>query len=295
MPAQLEDLAPQLVQFVPSLLAPVERSITLIKPGRARLPGLDNAALQLLRKKQIRLRALTTTTRTAAADLGPHVARALASTLIFAQQEAGTAVCIDSRGWIVTCAHCFGESPQEWRKQRYKWLLYYSGLAVQAECHVWDARRDLALAKVIRMEWPEAQGHRLPRPDSVYWATRADDLETASSRKTDYDLVEISQGRLRGMVPGADPHDNSDIGALKHDAWTYWGHSGAPLLRWADGTLVGLHSSWDDTTAMRHGVPLVAIREFLRAHLPTERIGLSLAPQGASATEREIIVIDSSD
>ncbi|KAJ5806715.1 hypothetical protein N7474_010307 [Penicillium riverlandense] len=219
----------------------------------------------------------------AAADLGPHVPRAIASTLIFAQQEAGTAVCIDSRGWIVTCAHCFGESPQEWRAQRYKWLLYYSGLAVQAECRAWDARRDLALAKVIRMESPEAQGHRLPRFTFTFLATRstnrdrilctghpgADDLESASPRKADYDLVEIFQGRHRGMVPGADLHDNSEIGALKHDAWTYWGHSGAPLLRWADGTLLGLHSSWDDTTAVRHGVPLVAIREFLMASPPS--------------------------
>jgi V8-like Glu-specific endopeptidase len=47
-----------------------------------------------------------------------------------------------------------------------------------------------------------------------------------------------------------------------HGCWTYWGHSGAPLLD-ANGKLVGLHSSWDDTTAMRRGVPLEAIRAFL--------------------------------
>jgi len=29
-----------------------------------------------------------------------------------------------------------------------------------------------------------------------------------------------------------------------------------------------LHSSWDDKTAMRHGVPWVAIQEFLKKHLP---------------------------
>lgn len=27
-----------------------------------------------------------------------------------------------------------------------------------------------------------------------------------------------------------DLHNNEEIGALKHDCWTYWGHSGAPLL-----------------------------------------------------------------
>lgn len=66
------------------------------------------------------------------------------------------------------------------------------------------------------------------------------------------------------MVPGADPNNNSVIGSLKHDAWTYWGHSGAPLLKAVDGTLIGLHSSWDDKTAMRHGVPLIAIKQFLQ-------------------------------
>jgi hypothetical protein len=40
------------------------------------------------------------------------------------------------------------------------------------------------------------------------------------------------------------------------------------LLRRGDGALVGLHSSWDDKTAMRHGIPWVAIEEFLKEHLP---------------------------
>ena len=95
-----------------------------------------------------------------------------------------------------------------------------------------------------------------------------DDLEATSSRRTKYNLIEVSEGTFRGMVRGADPNDNSEIGALMHDAWTYWGHSGAPLLRESDGTLVGLHSSWDDQTAMRHGIPLVAIREFLSESSP---------------------------
>lgn len=91
-----------------------------------------------------------------------------------------------------------------------------------------------------------------------------DDLESSTARKTKYSLVEVSEGCFRGMVIGIDPLDNSSIGTLKHDAWTYWGHSGAPLLRKDDGTLVGLHSSWDNETAMRHGIPLVAIHDLAR-------------------------------
>lgn len=48
-----------------------------------------------------------------------------------------------------------------------------------------------------------------------------------------------------------------------HDCWTYWGHSGAPILEVNKGTLVGLHSSWDEETGMRRGVGGVAIVAFL--------------------------------
>lgn len=40
--------------------------------------------------------------------------------------------------------------------------------------------------------------------------------------------------------------------------------AGAPLLSAADGTLIGLHSSWDEKTTMRHEIPQVAIEEFLQ-------------------------------
>jgi len=94
-----------------------------------------------------------------------------------------------------------------------------------------------------------------------------DDFEAEGNKKTQYNLLEISEGRFKGMVKGQDPQDSGDIGSLMHDCWAYWGHSGAPLVSFEDGSLVGLHSSWDDKTAMRHGVPGVAIKEFLRGNL----------------------------
>ena len=191
-----------------------------------------------------------------------------------------------------------------------KWLLYYNGLAVQVECQAWDERRDLALAKIVRIEIlderqesvtpifacvPIAESMSTSSPIFCIGQPGADDLESVSPRKTAYDLVELSRGRLCGMVAGADPQDNSGIGALKHNAWTYWGHSGAPLLRRSDGALLGLHSSWDDATAMRHGVPLIAIRAFLREHL-AEPVDLTVPEAREDVREnRDIIVIDSSD
>lgn len=170
-------------------------------------------------------------------------------------------------------------------------MLFYTGLAVQVECRVWDARRDLALGRIVAVEAPlppppsppstttnnNEEGESIPTFSFIPISTTvkkgtsiicigqpgADDLESASSRKTKYNLLEISRGTYRGIVAGADPNDNSEIGTLMHDAWTYWGHSGAPLVRSSDGMLVGLHSSWDEGTGMRRGVPGVAIGGFL--------------------------------
>ena len=147
---------------------------------------------------------------------------------------------------------------------------------------MWDSGVDLALAKIIALETTVGESVGVPRFSYVQLAGQAphrgaeiicvgqpgrDDLESKSRRKTKYNLVEISEGCFRGMVPGVDPLDNEEIGTLMHDAWTYWGHSGAPLLSRDSGMLVGIHSSWDDKTTMRHGVPLVAVKWFIERNL----------------------------
>jgi Trypsin-like peptidase domain len=263
-------------------------AVQIVPPG-SKLSGLTAVELRLLREKQARL-ASTAPSTLASLPL-THSRNALEASLIFAQYEAGSAVCIDPAGWLLTCAHCFGDTEEEWKaSDRRKWLLFYTGLAVQVQCQVWDSKRDLALLKIIAVESSRGNDGAIPTFRFVPLSALApgpnqntpifcigqpgrDDLESTSDRKTLYHLIEVSHGKFRGMVPG-DPHDNSEIGALKHDAWTYWGHSGAPLLRESDGTLIGLHSSWDDTTTMRHGVAHVAIEHFLRQHLP-RRIGQS--------------------
>jgi hypothetical protein len=248
-------------------------------PG-SKLPGIPVEELKLLREKQTRLAINALSTLNDLPD-GRHAHKALEATLIFAQYEAGTAVCIGPAGWVLTCAHCFGDSEEEYENSnKRRWLLFYTGLAVQVECRVWDDRRDLALLKIIAIEsseegaptfaWVPVATDKPPYrlPIICIGQPGRDDLEATSSRRTKYHLVEISHGCFQGMVEGVDPQDNSEIGTLMHDAWTYWGHSGAPLLRESDGALVGLHSSWDDETAMRHGIPHVAIKGFLRENEP---------------------------
>ncbi|KAF7367116.1 AT hook domain-containing protein family protein [Mycena sanguinolenta] len=253
--------------------------IQIIKPG-SRLPGLEASELALLREKQRKLRTQAQKTVASLPTDSQHMRTALEASLIFAQEEAGSAVCVDPAGWVLTCAHCIAETEDEYRTATAAtwWLLFYTGLAVQVECRAWDPQRDLALLKIIATECNrELPAFRSLHPSASAPASGTrivcigqpgqDDLESASARRTNYPFVFVSSGKVRGMLPGADPHDNSEIGTLKHDAWTYWGHSGAPLIHMEDGTLIGLHSSWDDETAMRHGVPHVAIQTFLRQHL----------------------------
>ncbi|KAJ0415778.1 trypsin-like cysteine/serine peptidase domain-containing protein [Aspergillus carlsbadensis] len=307
--ARIPITADPAIHATPNQVQSFTSGIKLIPQATSSLPDLDAEGARILRKKQQRLRASAQSISSLASKYGSHISNALQTTYIFAQHEAGTAVCVDAAGWILTCAHCFGESEDEWRAQRRKWLLAHGGVAVEVECMFWDARRDLALGRIVCVEGahvPDAfacvmlppsrlkgEGVYMRAPIVCIGQPGADDLESERPRKTDYALVEISEGRLRGLIPRADPQDNSEIGTLRHDAWTYWGHSGAPLLCRETGTLLGLHSSWDDETAMRHGVPLAAIREFLMEYLRGFSTGEDSAVSGDEPGEQtEVIMID---
>ena len=281
-PAAPPALIEPIVTFKAGSTSSPLQKVNIISPG-SRLPNLNAVELSLLRRKQAKLsRTAPSTLQSFTAK--PRLVNALNSALIFAQHEAGSAVCIDSAGWILTCSHCFGESKAGYKADtKRRWLLYYTGLAVQVECRFWDPRRDVALLKIIAIECKPSDSGDIPVFPSVRLGSQSlnprvpiicigqpesEDLESETVRRTKYDLVEVSEGVFRGLVRNADPQDNSEIGTLMHDAWTYWGHSGAPLLKKADGTLVGLHSSWDSETGMRQGISIEAIREFLWQYLP---------------------------
>lgn len=298
MPDNQRVLRSRLTKTISAVLPPVILSIQpstssspsefrMVAPG-ATLPGLDSTELSLLRKKQRQLQSSASATLSSLLSRN-HPRTALEASLIFAQHEAGTAVCIDATGWVLTCSHCFGDTEEEWRAKKCKWLLFYTGLAVQVECRAWDSMRDLALLKIIAIESGASQktdnpvfsfvplSASAPLPKTLIFCVGqpgSDDLESTTDRRTNYNLIEVSEGKFCGMIPGADPDNNSVIGSLKHNAWTYWGHSGAPLLKAVDGTLIGLHSSWDDKTAMRHGVPLIAIKHFLQ-----QQVDAAIVPQ----------------
>ncbi|KZL72576.1 AT hook domain-containing protein [Colletotrichum tofieldiae] len=211
------------------------------------------------------------------------LASSVMATLVFAQEEAGTAVCISPGGILLTCSHCIAETADEFDSHKSHWLLFASGQVVEAKPLAWDAKRDLALLKIIAAQpspaLPSAAAASsppfpfiTPSPTPPPLQTRlicighpgSEDLEAADpGTKTDYGVLHLSIGTFRGCAAGQDPQDNSEIGALMHTCWTYWGHSGAPLLERRTGMLVGLHSSWDDETGMRRGVAWEAVVGFL--------------------------------
>ncbi|GJC81026.1 hypothetical protein ColLi_03864 [Colletotrichum liriopes] len=211
------------------------------------------------------------------------LASSVMATLVFAQEEAGTAVCISPGGILLTCSHCIAETADEFDFHKSHWLLFASGQVVEAKPLAWDAKRDLALLKIIAAQPSPALPSTAatssppfpfitPSPTPPPLQTRlicvghpgSEDLEAADpGTKTDYGVLHLSTGTFRGCAAGQDPQDNSEIGALMHTCWTYWGHSGAPLLERRTGMLVGLHSSWDDETGMRRGVAWEAIVGFL--------------------------------
>jgi S1-C subfamily serine protease len=83
---------------------------------------------------------------------------------------------------------------------------------------------------------------------------------TPEGELTGYQRFHVSTGRIRSLR--SDVLGPQRLGAVGHDAWTYWGHSGSPLFS-ASGELVALHNSWDASTAMRHAIPWQAITRFL--------------------------------
>ncbi|KAL2881783.1 hypothetical protein SGCOL_002939 [Colletotrichum sp. CLE4] len=205
-------------------------------------------------------------------------------TLVFAQEEAGTAVCISPNGILLTCSHCTAETIDDFDDSKSHWLLFASGQVVEAKALAWDGRRDLALLKIISAQQsPPSSGPSSSPPSGGFpfitlsstppvlkarlicvGHPGSEDFEaTMPGTKTDYDVLHLSTGTFRGCAEGQDPQDNSDIGALMHSCWTYWGHSGAPLVDRKTGTLIGVHSSWDDETGMRRGIAWEAISEFL--------------------------------
>lgn len=192
------------------------------------------------------------------------------SCVIFAQYEGGSGVCISEEGLVLTCAHCLGDRPRVGCK---KLLVFSNGLVCYAVAERVNERADTAILRISGTfsETGEYNDEARLYPYSslaldplipaaplvCVGQPGRDDLESKRPRKTQYSILKSSRGSFVGVLEG-DLHDNTEIGKLIHDCWTYWGHSGAPLFS-HQGRIVGLHSSWDDEAETRHGVHMEAL------------------------------------
>ena len=72
-----------------------------------------------------------------------------------------------------------------------------------------------------------------------------------------------SNGKMMGKTDATRLGILGDLGDMRHTAWTYWGHSGAPLIN-GNAKLVGIHSSWDAEKGTRHCVGASKVYRFLQ-------------------------------
>ena len=169
-----------------------------------------------------------------------------------------------------------------------KVLVFPDGLIVLAKCVAFNLLSDVALLEICGFcdpvpvcgnkelsEFSLKGGKAIPAigvAEDVHIGEKlvcmgqpgTDDLESDTAQKTNYDILHTSVGKYQKLLEG-DILDNSEIGKMQHSCWTYWGHSGAALLN-SDAEVCGLHSSWDDETATRHGVHLHAIQAFIASY-----------------------------
>ena len=214
-----------------------------------------------------------------------RVAFAAAAHLI--QEEAGSAVLVSPEA-LLTCAHCVsaeddpddgsssGEEEEEEetappaRVGRVKLALLADGTVLVAECAAVDEAADLALLCVrarssmeVSASWvsPAAAPPRDRAPLICIGNPSEFDLESGGRSQFMPPVFFTSQGVYRGLTEPA-RRAAIGLGGMRHNCWTYWGHSGAPLLD-GEGALCGLHNSLDPRNAARHGVALGDIQRFL--------------------------------
>ena len=171
----------------------------------------------------------------------------------------GSGVNLDPRGVILTAAHVVDALGTTLT------VKFPDGTEVTAETTAYDATLDLAVLEVdgaAGLAWAPIAADA-PATGTAVIVVGQPGTRTPDGDPTGYQPWHVSTGEIRGFR--GQPLGDQSLGGTKHDAWTYWGHSGSPLFD-ETGRIVALHNSWDSTTAMRHAVRHEAIVHFLDEH-----------------------------
>jgi hypothetical protein len=211
------------------------------------------------------------------------------------QHEAGSGVLVSADA-VLTCAHCVcaDDDPDDeasdaaggdvCRVGRMKLLLLGCGAIAVGECIACDNAADLALLRIVAHAGGDGAGEAAPRHAGLRCGAASNDrarvvcignpsefnLESSTKGariRFAPPIFHSSEGALIGRTRPEVLERNACVGPWEHTAWTYWGHSGAPLVN-REGLIVGLHNSWDDSTGSRHCVGPDALAVFLAEALP---------------------------
>ncbi|HET6879412.1 MAG TPA: serine protease [Pirellulales bacterium] len=171
----------------------------------------------------------------------------------------GSGVNLAANGRVLTAAHVAGHVGARLTAQ------FPDGRRFTAECVAHDPQLDLSLCRLIdARDLPFAQlAGAPPKTGTPVVCIGQPGSRTPSGEATDYQPFHVSTGTIRGFLD--DRLGDQRLGGCKHDAWTYWGHSGSPLFN-ERGEIIAMHNSWDSNTAMRHAVTFEAIEKFLEEH-----------------------------
>jgi len=193
-------------------------------------------------------------------------------------------------GYILTCAHCVvhddvdDDDPAKNKVGRIVELVTARGKAFGAICVMACDKTDLALlhipsssssfddCSITRLELgclkvgPKGSDSNGTKIFAI--GNPCDtDLETkVKNKSTGFFPFHVSEGNLVTKV-SEEIASKDGLGRQIHNAWTYWGHSGCPLVTTIDNfgpCIVGLHNSWDDRNGNRHGITLDEISLFVR-------------------------------
>eukprot|EP00938_MAST-03A_sp_MAST-3A-sp1_P007270 g7270.t1 len=204
------------------------------------------------------------------------------ATVHFVQSTGGTGVHV-GEGLVLTCAHVVSTEDDEDdeipnRRGRVKFIMFPSKDIYACVClrvlESGEGRRDVALLRIVceaedvieKLPFARLRDEddtlKCDDTESLFCVGNPSDINLESSRpdeKNEFDppVWHASVGTYKGVTR------KKGLGEIMHTCWTYWGHSGAPLFDYR-GLIVGLHSSWDSSNGMRHGVSLTQLHEILR-------------------------------
>lgn len=171
---------------------------------------------------------------------------------------SASGVSISPDGLVLTAAHV----PQ--RLSETLTAMFPDDTTYKCTCIAIDHKLDVALCQIkadAPLPYARLAASAPAKGDRVVCIGQPALLSARTGQPTGYQPFNVSVGKIRGIP--SDPLAAQTLGGIKHDAWTYWGHSGSPLFN-DRGEIVAMHNSWDPNTSMRHAVTHEAIVKFLR-------------------------------